>query len=84
LNPQVKKQADEWSTFTDQAQRNIQNSMSGFLSKAMKGDFKSIEAGFVDMLNNMVADALAAKVGNAIFGTGEWLALVPGALAAHG
>lgn len=70
LSPQVKKQADEWSTFTDQAQRNIQNSMSGFLSKAMKGDFKSIEAGFVDMLNNMVADALAAKVGNAIFGTG--------------
>lgn len=70
LNPQVKKQADEWTTFTDQAQRNIQNSMSGFLSKAMKGDFKSIETSFVDMLNNMVAEALAAKIGNAIFGTG--------------
>lgn len=68
LNPSLKKTADDMSTFWDQAQRNIQNSTSGFLVKAMKGDFKGIEQSFIDMINNMVAESLGAKFNDWMFG----------------
>ena len=71
LSPSLKKTADEMSSFWDQAQRNIQNSTSGFLVKAMKGDFKGIEKSFMDMIDNMVAESLGAKFNDWLFGTGS-------------
>lgn len=67
LTPAVKKTADDMATFWDQGMRNIQDSTSGFLVSAMKGDFASIESSFVAMVNRMVAESLAADLNKALF-----------------
>jgi hypothetical protein len=69
LQPQAKATTEQVSTFWDQAMRNIQNSTSGFLVDAMKGDFKSIETSFKSMIDNMVAQGLASKFNTWFFGS---------------
>lgn len=65
----AKDTGDDISKFTERARKNIQDEFGNTLVDAMNGNFKSIGDGFVQMLNRMVAEALAAKLAEAMFGT---------------
>lgn len=64
----TKKTVDEWSVFADEAARNIQDALGDTLLATMEGNFASIGAGWKRMLDRMVAEALAAKIGQALLG----------------
>lgn len=90
----TEKAQEKMDDFAQQAARNIQDSLGETLRRTMKGDFDGILDMWADTVNNMVAQALAAKLGNALLGadfakTGElggwakqgldWLAtVIPG------
>ena len=65
-----KKVTDEMTEFWMEAARGMQNSMSSFFFDVMQGDFDNLGDRFKAMLDQMVADALAANLANAIFGKG--------------
>lgn len=54
--------------FTAQAARNIQDGLGQTLLRTMKGDFDGILDLWSNMLQQMVAQALAAKLNNALLG----------------
>jgi hypothetical protein len=58
------------STFADQAQRNIQDALGDTIVDALGGDFDDIGKRWGDLLKRMVAEAIAADIGNAIFKKG--------------
>lgn len=60
--------ADTVGDFVKRARENIQDSIGDGLVQAMNGNFKDIGNAFVQMLQRMVAEALAAKLMNALFG----------------
>ncbi len=62
---------DEMDTFAKNAAENIQRSLGDTFVDAMNGNFKSVGDGFVQMLNRMVAEALAADLARAMFGGDE-------------
>lgn len=76
--------AKEVSTFWDEAQRTIQGTMAQTIEAQLSGDFGNIEKMWGDMLKRMVAQAIAARINEALFGsgkgedTGAWGALVKG------
>jgi DNA-binding ferritin-like protein (Dps family) len=59
-----KETTREMSTFADQAQRNIQDALGDTIVDALGGD---IGKRWGDLLKRMVAEAIAADIGNAIF-----------------
>lgn len=65
----VKETGDAVSTFVQKARENIQDSLGDTLFNAMNGNFKNIGDAFVRMLQRMVAEALAAQLVEAMFGS---------------
>jgi hypothetical protein len=65
-----KETTREMSTFADQAQRNIQDALGDTIVDALGGDFDDIGKRWGDLLKRMVAEAIAADIGNAIFKKG--------------
>lgn len=59
---------DQASQFAVEAARNIQDQLGDTLYNVMQGDFDNIEDGFKRVIDRMVAEALAAKLGEALFG----------------
>lgn len=65
---QAKKAADDLDEFAKNAAENIQRSLGDTLVDAMNGNWKGIGDGFKQMLDRMVAEALAANITRALFG----------------
>ncbi|HYW05002.1 MAG TPA: tape measure protein [Gammaproteobacteria bacterium] len=65
-----KKATGQLDQFVVQAARNMEQSFSSFFFDAMQGKFDNLAASFKRTLDRMVADALAAKLGNKLFGQG--------------
>lgn len=64
----AEKTQDAVSSFVEKARQNIQDSLGDTFFEAMNGNFKGIGDAFVKMLQRMVAEALAAKLAQALFG----------------
>jgi len=62
---------DEMDTFAKNAAENIQRSLGDTFVDAMNGNFKSVGDGFMQMMQRMVAEALAADLARAMFGGDE-------------
>ena len=54
--------------FAKRAAENIQSSLGSGLADLMNGNFKNIAQGFTQMLNRMVAEAMAANLSRYLFG----------------
>jgi len=67
----AKKATDEMDDFAKNAAENIQRSLGDNFVDAMNGNFKSVGDGFMQMLQRMVAEALAADLARAMFGGDE-------------
>lgn len=64
----AEKTLDNVSVFVERARQNIQDAIGDGLVEIMNGNFKNIGDAFVKMLQRMVAEALAAKLTEALFG----------------
>lgn len=64
----VKDAKDEMDEFAKNAAENIQREFGDTLVNIMEGNFKDIGKGFKQMLDRMVAEALAAQLARAMFG----------------
>lgn len=64
-----KTATDEITEFWRQGARNIQDSMSSLLFDVMQGKLKDMGSRFKSAMDKMVADALAAKFNNFLFGS---------------
>lgn len=64
----AKEAADEWSVFADEAARNIQDALGDTLQATMEGNWRAIGDAWKRTLDRMVAEALAAKLGQALLG----------------
>lgn len=62
---------DAVSAFVERARQNIQDSLGDAFVSIMQGNFKNIGDAFVKMLQRMVAEALAAKLTEALFGAAK-------------
>ena len=65
----TKVATDEMTLFWQEAAKGMQNSMSSFFFDIMQGKTTDLGASFKNMLDKMVADALAANLGDALFGS---------------
>lgn len=65
-----KKQTDQMSQYAIQAARNIQSILGDGLYQAMNGKFDNIFQSFADMLKKMIAQIIASKILDNVFGTG--------------
>lgn len=63
------KKVDEVSEFAKQAMRNVQDAVGDTLLAGIEGRFNDIGELWRNLLNRMVAQALAAKLNEALFGT---------------
>lgn len=68
LTQSVKENFDEMGEFAKEAARGIQQNFSDTLFDVMQGKFDDMGARFKATIDRMVADALAAKLGRALFG----------------
>lgn len=66
----TKEATDEMTLFWQEAAKGMQNSMSSFFFDLMQGKVTDLGASFKNMLDKMVADALAANLSEALFGSG--------------
>jgi hypothetical protein len=62
---------DAVTAFVERARQNIQDSLGDAFVSIMQGNFKNIGDAFVKMLQRMVAEALAAKLTEALFGAAK-------------
>jgi hypothetical protein len=69
VSDHVKKADDAMSQFSIQAARNMQSAFADFLFDPFKDGLKGMLGSFIDTLRRMAAEAVAAKVFNAI---GDW------------
>lgn len=65
-----KHATDEVNTFTDQAKRNMQDLLAGFLSDPFSKEIDQVLLDFGRMLAEMAAQAIAADIASKIFGDG--------------
>jgi tape measure domain-containing protein len=65
-----KKQTDQMSQYAIQAARNIQSILGDGLYQAMNGKFDNIFQSFADMIKKMIAQIVASKILDNVFGTG--------------
>jgi lambda family phage tail tape measure protein len=68
LNQNFEKDSGEMGEFAKEAARGIQNSLGDGLYEIMQGNFKNIGSAFLQMLQKMAADALAAQIAKKLFG----------------
>lgn len=68
LNQTFEKDTGEMGEFAKEAARGIQNSLGDGLYQIMQGNFKNIGTAFLQMLQKMAADALAAQIAKKFFG----------------
>lgn len=59
---------DDATLFAEQAARNIQDVLGSTVEATLSGNFKNIGQMWLDMLNRMIAQAAAAKLGEALMG----------------
>lgn len=64
----VKETVAEMSEFAKQAARNIQDTLGSTLERALSGHFENIGQMWASMIRRMIAEALAAKLNEALFG----------------
>ena len=67
-NPAFEKTAETISEFALQAQRNIQDTLGDTLRDTLTGNFKSIGEAWKNMILDMIAQAAAAQLNDALFG----------------
>lgn len=65
---ELKNGISELDEFTRQAARSMQNSLSDFFFDAMNGKLTDLVGSFKKAIDRIVADMLAAKLANALFG----------------
>lgn len=75
----ARETGDEMSEFAIQAARNIQTAFADFLFDPFSDGLDGMLFGFVQVLRRMASEAIAAKIGEALFGS-----LVTGGAAAAG
>lgn len=68
LGMKTQEVTDEWTMLWQEAAKNTQNIMADFFFDAMQGKMTNLADSFKTMLDRMVAQALAAQLGNALFG----------------
>lgn len=68
LEQATQETTDEITTFWTKAAENIQDELADNLFDFMQGQFDFTADGFKRMIDRMVADALAAELGEALFG----------------
>ena len=66
----AEKNKDAMTKFAEEAAGNIQNAMADTFFNWMQGEFSNLGAQFKAMLDRMVANALAAKLAESLFGAG--------------
>lgn len=64
------KQFEKVSVFWEQAFRNTTDVLAGFFENSMGGSFDNVLKDFGKMINAMVAQAIAAQIGEWLFGAG--------------
>lgn len=69
LDKLAKDQADAMGEFGRQASRNIQTNLSSNIRSVLDGDFEHIGRSWSNLLKDMAAQALAAKIGKELFGS---------------
>lgn len=70
LGDSLMKQFRKVSVFMEQAFRNTTDIIAGFFESAMGGSFDNVLDDFLKMINAMVAQAIAANIGQWLFGAG--------------
>ena len=70
LKDNNKVAADEITIFWQEAAKNMQSTMGSFFFDIMQGNITDLGGRFKQMLDRMVADALAANLADAVFGKG--------------
>lgn len=65
----AKDALSEWDEFKKTAIENTQGALADGLFKGMRGEFDSVLGGFTEMLQRMVAEALAADLARKLFGS---------------
>lgn len=70
LKKETRDTLDDMTEFSRQAARNIQDNFADNLFDLMQGEFDNLGNRFKAMLDRMVADALAARLSEAVFGKG--------------
>lgn len=86
---QVKNAADEFSKFSERAQENIQDALGQTLEDALSGNFDNIGKMWNQLVTRMVAQALAAKLNEALFpksgsgGAADWLSAAISGIGAY-
>jgi hypothetical protein len=68
LGEAYKATTDEMSVFAEQAARNMQDSFAQFLFDPFESGLKGMLKGFVDILRRMLAEAMSARIFEAIGG----------------
>ncbi|MGH8567607.1 MAG: hypothetical protein ACREXU_06200, partial [Gammaproteobacteria bacterium] len=68
LNLKANESLDEMTEFAREAARNIQDSFADFFFNIMQGKFSDLATDFKQTIDRMVANALAAKLLNALVG----------------
>lgn len=76
----LKSQVEEVSEFAKEAQRNIQDAVGDTLVSALEGNFRSIGQLWQNLINRMLAQAVAARINEALFGKNFSGGLIGGAL----
>ena len=77
----LKSQGEEMDQFTKTMAENVQSFLGSAFAEAMDGNFKNIGKSFTQMINRMVAEALAADLARRLFGAagggsgGGWVGL---------
>lgn len=69
VREEAEKAAADLDDFAKNAAENIQRYLGESFAQIMEGNFKDIEKSFVSMINRMVAEALAADLSRALFGS---------------
>lgn len=64
----MKDTTDQMTEFSKQAARNIQDSLGSTLLASFKGNTSNMLSAWGDMIQQMIAQALAAKLAKALFG----------------
>lgn len=70
IQDRAKETKDQFTAFAEEAARGIQDALADTLFGWMQGEFGNIAQDFKKLLDRMVAQALAAKIGAALFGEG--------------
>lgn len=86
MRPKIEATADKVSEFALEASRNIQDALGDTLTRALEGDFRTIGELWLQLLRRMVAQALALRLNQYLFGdalgggkdSGAWGGLLAG------